>query len=97
VLNCTFAVAPGDATIVGLYARPLDIDGTLDSEVPEASRPTRYMGSFILNNVTTQQVMELVCYDVPRLAAYYLHNNGTGQSMPAGWTLKVTPRAFKVA
>lgn len=94
VLTGTFSVAPTEGATLALYARPLDIDGTADAEVPETTRPTVYVGSFTVNNVTTAQSMLLVAQDLPRLAAYYVHNNGTGQSLSAGWTLKVTPRTY---
>jgi hypothetical protein len=94
VLTGTFSVAPTEGATLALYARPLDIDGTADAEVPETTRPTVYVGSFVVNNVTTAQSMLLVAQDLPRLAGYYVHNNGTGQSLSAGWTLKVTPRTY---
>ncbi len=94
VLTGTFSVAPTEGATLALYARPLDIDGTADAEVPETTRPTVYVGSFTVNNVTTAQSMLLVAQDLPRLAAYYVHNNGTGQSLSAGWTLKATPRTY---
>ncbi len=91
VASFTFGTAPTEGTILALYARPLDVDGTADAEVPEATRPTVYIGSFVVNNVTTTQYAELIARDVPWLASYYLHNSGTGQTVSAGWTLKVTP------
>lgn len=97
VLGATFGTAPTEGTVVALYARPLDIDGTNDSEVPEATRPTLFIGSFVVNNVTTAQYMQLLARNVPKLAAYYLHNNGTGQTISSGWTLKVTPRTVRAA
>ena len=95
VFSGAFATAPTEGTTLALYARPLDIDGTLDADVPEATRPTVFIGAFVVNNVTTTQTIELIAQDVPWNADYYLHNNGTGQTLSAGWTLKVTP--FTVA
>lgn len=97
VLACAFATAPTEGTVIALYARPLDVDGTNDTEAPEAARPTRFITSFVVNNVTTTQYMTELARDVPKLASYYLHNNGTGQTISAGWTLKVTPRTYKPA
>lgn len=91
VVNVTFSVAPTEGTVVALYARPLNISGTDDSEVPEITRPTTFIGTFVVNNVTTTQYIELLAQDVPWEASYYLHNNGTGQTISAGWTLVVTP------
>ena len=95
VLAATFGTAPTEGTTLALYARPLDIDGTNDAEVPEMDRPTVFIGTFVVNNVTTAQYIELLAQDVPWNAVYYLHNNGTGQTVSAGWALKVTP--FTVA
>ena len=91
VLAATFGTGPAEGTTLALYARPLDIDGTNDAEVPETTRPTVFIGTFSVNNVTTAQYAELIVQDVPWNASYYLHNNGTGQTLSAGWTLKVTP------
>lgn len=94
VLGFTFGTAPTEGAVLALYARPLDIDGTADSEVPEATRPTRLIGSFVVNNVTSAQYAQLRARDLPKLASYYLHNNGTGQTVSSGWTLKVTPFGY---
>ena len=97
VLGFTYASAPTEGTVLALYARPLDIDGTNDAEVPEAARPTMFIGSFVVNNVTTAQYAQLIERQVPKLASYYIHNSATGQTVSAGWTLKVTPRSYKAA
>lgn len=98
VLGVTFGSAPTEGAVIALYARPLDVDGSADTEVPEATRPTRYIGSFVVNDVTTLQYpAPVLARDVPELAEYYLHNNGTGQSISAGWTLKVRPRSYRPA
>lgn len=94
VASFTFATAPTEGTVLSLYARPLDVDGTGDTEAPEATRPTQYIGRFVVNNVTTTQYAQCTGRDLPRLASYYLHNAGTGQSVSAGWTLKVTPQTY---
>jgi len=93
-LAFTFSVAPTEGTSLALYARPLDIDSTNDSEVPEATRPTRYIGVFVVNNVTTAQYAICVGRNLPKLASYYIHNNGTGQTVSAAWVLKATPIAL---
>lgn len=95
VLGFTFGSAPTEGTVLALYARPLDVDGTNDAEVPEAARPTRYIGVFVVNNVTsTQYSPPLLGRRLPKLASYYVHNAGTGQTVSSGWTLKVTPIAL---
>lgn len=97
VVTVTYATAPTEGTILSLMARQLDVDGTADTQVPEATRPTRMIGAFVVDNVTTAQTMVCLARDVPKLATYYLHNNGTGQTISAGWVLKVTPRSEKAA
>lgn len=97
VLCVTFAVAPTENTVLALYARPLNIDSTKDSDAPETTRPTRFVGSFVVNNVTTEQPLELYATSLPWEADYYVHNNGTGQALNSGWTLKVTPYSLKAA
>ena len=97
VLTGTFGTAPTEGTVLALYARPLDVDGTADTEAPETTLPTVFIGAFVVNNVTTAQTMALRAYDVPTKADYYVHNNGTGQTLSAGWTLKVTPRTVAPA
>jgi hypothetical protein len=100
VLTATYSVAPLEGATLALYARPLDVDGTADTEAPEITRPTIFIGTFTANNVTTPQTIVLnggFARNVPRKADYYVHNNGTGQAVAIGWTLKVTPRSYKAA
>jgi hypothetical protein len=94
VLKVTYSVAPNEGGQIALYARPLDIDGTADAEVPEAGLPVWFVGSFQVNNVAAAQSMILLAQDLPALAEYYIHNVSTGQIIPAGWSLKVKPRTI---
>lgn len=93
ILGITFGTAPTENTGVDLYAAEQDIDGTTDEQAPEASayRPRRIC-SFTVNNVTTLQTIKKFVQNVPTKAYYWLYNNGTGQTISSGWTLKVTPR-----
>jgi hypothetical protein len=97
VFSGAFATAPVENTTINLYARPLNIKSTNDTEVPETTRPTVRIGYFVLNNVTTTQYIELLAYDVPWEAEYYIHNNGTGQTLSTGWTLDVFPFSIGIA
>lgn len=90
VLSWAHATAPTEGAVISLYARPLNISGTNDAEVPETTRAV-WIGNFVVNDVTTTQYAELYAYDLPWEADYYLHNNGTGQTISAGWTLTVEP------
>ena len=100
VLSVAFATAPTENSTIMLLARPINIDGTADAEVPENGAATFKgvpIGTFVLNNVTTTQYIRLVAYDVPASAEYFIWNNATGQTISAGWTLKVRPRTIKPA
>lgn len=97
VLSCSFATAPTEGTVVALHAQPLAIDGANAGQIPEVTRPTIYIGAFVVNNVTTAQYILLTARDLPKKANYYIHNNGTGQALAGGWTLKVTPKSYKAA
>lgn len=94
VLAAQFSVAPTEGGTLALYARPLNIDGTADAEVPEAALPVWFVGSFFVNNVTSLQTMILLATDLPAEADYYIHNAGAGQAVSAGWSLKVKPRTI---
>jgi hypothetical protein len=98
VLACQTAVAVAENSYVSLFARPLNVDGANSTEVPEAARPTVFIGTFILNNVAinTNQYCELIARDVPWEAEYYIYN-ASAQTISAGWTLKVTPFSYKAA
>ena len=91
VLVGTFSVAPTENSTLALYARPLNVDGTADADAPETTRPTQFIGTFVVNNVTTNQPLILDAERVPWEADYYVHNNGAGQTLAAGWKLLVTP------
>lgn len=91
VLSVTFATAPTENSTIDLYAQELNFDGTNDAQAVETTYKPRYICSFIVNNVTTLQYLNARAQRVPREATYVLHNNGTGQTFSAGWTLKVLP------
>jgi hypothetical protein len=94
VLAAAFSVAPTEGGVLALYARPLNIDGSADAEVPEAALPVWFVGQFQVNNVTTTQYMTLLAEDLPAEAEYYIHNVSAAQTVSAGWSLKVKPRTL---
>jgi len=85
-----YGYAPQEGSLLSLYAQPLDVLGG-DSQVPESSRPTAFIGSFVVDNVTSTQYAEMIARDVPWKARYFLHNSHSWQSVLAGWGLEVTP------
>jgi hypothetical protein len=84
--------------VIGLYARPLDIDGTNDAPAPTTTYGEKFIGSFILQASTanTDQYLTVTALSLPKKADYYVFNS-SGQTVSAGWTLKVTPRTYKAA
>lgn len=92
VMTFTFPTAPTAGTTIDLIAHEQDVDGTTDEQTPTASYRTKYILSFPVNAVTTAQTVRREASRVPPKAYYMPYNNATGQSIAAGWTLKVTPR-----
>jgi hypothetical protein len=84
--------------VISLHARALNIDGANNAPVPTATYLEKYIGSFVLQAslASTDQYLMLTGYDLPKEADYYLLNS-SGQTVSAGWTLKVTPRTYKPA
>ncbi|WP_305821390.1 hypothetical protein [Massilia brevitalea] len=101
VLTVNYSTTPTDMSLLSLYARPMDVDGDTDTDAPDATRPNVFIGAFQVDNRTGAQTLVLTplgfVRDLPRKAEYYIHNNGTGQAVQAGWVLKVTPRSNKAA
>lgn len=99
VLKIQFATVTSiENKVIGLYARPLNIEGTNDAPAPTATYAEQYIGSFTLHagTVSTDQYLVLIAEGLPKEADYYLLNF-SGQTASAGWTLKVTPRTYKAA
>lgn len=93
-----FGGTPTAGTTIDVYIRPLDIDGTTDQPAPATGASTdaykgRYACSFVLKaSSASGDPYAAIAYDIPRAGEVYLFNNGTGQSLTANWTLKMTPR-----
>lgn len=89
-------VVTDNSTIV-LLARPLNISGTNDAEVPQNGALTfkgLILGSFVLRSTASAQYAELIVEDVPAEAEYYVWNNLTGQTLSLGWGLTIIPRTY---
>lgn len=96
-LLANFSVAPTANTVINLYLRPLDIQSTNDQDVPDANFAHIYAGSFPLNDVTTAQYIKI---DISLPNSYtsqqyeFYVENKSGQSLPAGWDIYVTPKTY---
>lgn len=96
-LTVSYAAAPTAGSTVSLILRPLNYDGTADSPVPTAAYLNEFFGSFPVLAVTGAQTVRCFATDVPREFEAYLFNNNTGQSIPAGWALRVRPVTYRPA
>ena len=92
-----YAVAPDVNSVVNLYLRLLNTQSTNDSEIPDANFTHTYVGSFTVNDVTTNQYVTI---DIslpngksPQEYEFYIENQ-TGQTIQAGWDLYVTPKTI---
>lgn len=92
----TFSTAPGNNTFIHLYARPLNIDGTNDPPIPDANNRIGWVGAFFLDQVTSAQYpfieFKLPNFQTSQIYEFYIENR-SGQTLSAGWTLKITPAA----
>lgn len=96
-LLANFAVAPTANTSVNLYLRLLDVQSTNDGTVPDANFQHTYVGSFPLND---SNIAQYITIDIGLPNAKTSQNyefyveNSSGQSLPAGWDIYVTPKAI---
>ncbi|HEU4853846.1 MAG TPA: hypothetical protein VFS89_00980 [Nitrosospira sp.] len=99
VLKLQFATITSiENKVIGLYARPKNIDGANHAPAPTTTFMEKYIGSFTLQAgaVNVDQYLILAAEDLPKEADYYLVNL-SGQTVTSGWALKVTPRTYKAA
>ena len=92
-----YSVAPDANSALNLYVRPLNIQSTNDQEIPDANFTHTFVGSFPVNDVTTAQYVS-IDISLPNTVTsqqyeFYIENQ-TGQSLPAGWDLYVTPKTY---
>ena len=97
ILLANFSVAPTANSSINLYLRLLDIQSTNDQDVPDANFQHTYVGSFPLNDVTTAQYIA-IDISLPNTVTsqnyeFYVENQ-SGQSLPAGWDIYVTPKTL---
>ena len=97
VLLANFSVAPNANSSINLYLRPLNIQSTNDQDVPNVNFQHVFVGSFPLNDATTAQYIT-VDISLPNSKSsqnyeFYVENK-SGQSLPAGWDIFVTPKAI---
>ena len=92
--SCTGAASNG--SVVSLYARDLNIDGTNDATVPGASHKARFIGNFQVPGNAGSQTFYALMPSVPNSITdveFFIENN-TNTTIAAGWTLKATPKSY---
>ena len=97
ILLANFSVAPDANSSINLYLRPIDIQSTNDQDVPDANFQHTYVGSFPINDVTTAQDCSIQISLPNTMTSQYYEfyvENQTGQSLPAGWDIYVTPKTL---
>jgi len=96
-LLANFSVAPSANTVINLYLRLLDVQSTNDATVPDANFQHFYVGSFPLNDSTVAQYITLDIGlpngQTSQNYEFYVENK-SGQSLPAGWDIFVTPKTI---
>ena len=82
---------------VELYARLMNIDGTADQPIPDASYPHIFIGSFFVDAVSGAQSVPLAAGAAAlanqyssQVYRFYVKSEAT-PSLAAGWVVKVTP------
>lgn len=92
-----WSVTPDADSSVSLYCRLLNVVSTNDGEVPDANHTHIYLGSFPINDVTTNQYISM---DVSlpngktsQEYEFYIQNN-TGQTIQGSWDIYITPKTY---
>ena len=89
----TYASAPAVGSVIDVYLRPINWDGTPDAETPQADFQNRHVASIELNDVTSAQNIKLpaVAHPLPLVDCEVYLANRAGQTLSANWTLKAVP------
>lgn len=86
-------VNPDIGGTVDLYARVMNIEGTGDAPVPNANYRQKFVASFPIDDdqALTQHVERHAANPFPGQEQEYYIENAIGQTISAGWNLRVTP------
>lgn len=84
------------STNLYLYRRDLNFDGTNDAPIPGASNRNKFVGvvqASAATTVSTTQYLQITDVELPGAGdcEFYMEN-GLGVNIPAGWTMKITPK-----
>lgn len=93
-LDITYTTAPPVGSVINLYRRDMNIDGTNDAVVPSANHLHTYAGTFQLSPTTGRQYHQLT--DIPLTVSqdFYIEFRATYATATNATTVKVTPKSF---
>lgn len=102
VLKCQFDTTMPTAGSIRLLAHLLNVQSTNDLNAPDANFPFIPIGTFpidfgVANDVNFYTAIPF--FQMPSMYTasaidWYLHNNGTSQTIGVSWQLWITPTAF---
>lgn len=88
-IEFAFGTNPTANTPIALHAQDLDLlGGTSDMRSPSANNVGGYLTQVLVENTTSTQRRRFEVFDAPILAAIWLQNAGTGQTISTGWKLR---------
>ena len=100
VFRCQWATAPDDGSVINIYGRKMNVEGTNDSPVPSANNLDQYIGRFVVDgdvatstnayHVTNE--MTLPNHVTSQQYEFYFENQ-TGETISSGWAAWITPKA----
>lgn len=102
VLECQFDTTFPSVGNIGLYARLLNVQSTNDENAVDANYSPHLVGTFELDYgvaADTNFFTVIEHFVMPQAGAaqaieWYIHNNGTGQTIGIDWNLWITPKAL---
>ena len=96
-LASTFASAPDVGSVVLLFARKMNVEGTNDDNEPSDNFQHTYLGLFSLDAVTSEQFctidISMQVYKSSSEYDFYIKCMA-GQTMSAGWDAYPTPKTL---
>jgi len=97
-IEFAYGTNPTANTPIALHAQDLDLmGGTSDGRSPSANNLGGYFAQVSVENTTSTQRRRFEVFDAPVLAAIWLQNAGTGQTISSGWKLRVRGFTLKPA
>lgn len=98
VFRCQFATLPTDGSVINIYARKLNVEGTNDTSVPDAANLDQFIGSFTIDGtkaVTNNMFLSTNWLTLPNHVTsqqyeFYFENQ-TGQTISSGWAAFIRP------